>query len=364
MPPYFRPAIELLSAYVPGEQPDRDGFVKLNTNENPYPPSPRVRAAIKKSVTGQLRLYPEPLAGQLRSVAASVYGVKKENILAGNGSDELLSILTRCFAGPGASVAFPVPTYSLYETLVAIQDAIPLAVDYPADFSLPDALLARKATLTFLCNPNSPSGTLVPLNDIERLARAVSGILVVDEAYIDFAATEGASTLPLIRQCPNLVVLRSFSKSFSLAGMRIGLAFGSEEIIAGMIKVKDSYNLNRLSLIAATAALEDLPWMMRNVRRIRRTREKLVTGLVRMGYRVFPSQANFVMAQKKGQNLRSIYEALRERKVLVRYFDVPGLQDCLRITVGTPAEIKRLLDEMKRIPGDGSVQSVAHSRLD
>lgn len=357
---YFRPAIESLSGYVPGEQPDDDGFVKLNTNENPYPPSPRVRAAIKKSITGQLRLYPEPLADGLRTAAASVYGVKKENVLAGNGSDELLSMLMRCFAGPGDRVAFPVPTYSLYETLVEIQDAIGVTVDYPPDFSLPEALCSEKAALTFLCNPNSPSGTLVPLADIERLARRVSGVLVVDEAYIDFAATEGASTLPLIRHFPNLVVLRSFSKSFSLAGMRIGLAFSSEEIIAGMMKVKDSYNLNRLSLLAATSALDDLPWMIRNVRRIQQTREKLTAALASMGYRVFPSQANFVLACKKRRNLKPVYQALKEKKILVRYFDVPGLQDCLRITVGTPAEIKRLLEEIKKIDGDSPGQSLAH----
>jgi histidinol-phosphate aminotransferase len=181
---------------------------------------------------------------------------------------------------------------------------------------------------------------------IEKLARAVSGILAVDEAYIDFAATEGASTIPLIHQLPNLVVLRTFSKSFSLAGMRIGLAFADEEMIAGLMKVKDSYNVNRLSLLAATAALEDLPWMTRNAQRIQRSRTKLSAGLARLGYHVFPSQANFVLARRNGENIRSVYEELKRRKIYVRYFDLPGLQDCLRITVGTPSEIKILLKEM------------------
>jgi histidinol-phosphate aminotransferase len=156
-------------------------------------------------------------------------------------------------------VAFPVPTYSLYDTLIAIQQGERITVDYPQDFAVPEALASQNAALTFLCNPNSPSGTLVSLQDIERLARAVSGILVIDEAYVDFAESEGASSLPLIKHLPNLVVLRTFSKSFSLAGMRIGLAFAPEEIISGMMKVKDSYNLNRLSLVAATAALQDMP---------------------------------------------------------------------------------------------------------
>ncbi|HEU4343473.1 MAG TPA: histidinol-phosphate transaminase [Candidatus Binatia bacterium] len=346
---YFRAAITSMSGYVPGEQPRDNGIIKLNTNENPYPPSPRVLAAMKKAMNASLRLYPDPLADGLRSLAASVYGVHKDNILAGNGSDELLSILMRCFAGVGDRVAFPVPSYSLYDTLVAVQDATRVAVDYPPDFSMPEALSSQNAALTFLCNPNSPSGTLVPLHDVERLARAVSGILVVDEAYIDFAETEGASTLPLIRTLPNVVVLRSFSKSFSLAGMRIGLAFAPAEIISGMMKVKDSYNLNRLSLAAAMAALQDMTSMKRNVRRIQRNRKKLTAALRRLGYFVHPSHANFVMAQKKGENLRPVYEALKQKNILVRYFDVAGLQDCLRITVGTAEEIKRLLEV---IPND------------
>ena len=222
-------------------------------------------------------------------------------------------------------------------------------MDYLPDFSLPEALAAQNAAVTFLCNPNSPSGTVVPLPDIERLARAVSGILVIDEAYVDFAESEGASTLPLISRLPNLIVLRTFSKSFSLAGMRVGLAFASEEIISGMMKVKDSYNLNRLSLVAATAALQDMSWMTRNVRRIQRSRRQLSTGLRKMGFYVYPSHANFVMARKKEQNLKRLYERLKGQQIFVRYFDVPGLQDSLRITVGTPQEIRALLKEMKAI---------------
>jgi histidinol-phosphate aminotransferase len=245
-------------------------------------------------------------------------------------------------------VAFPAPTYSLYDTLIAIQQGERIAVDYPPDFSVPAALAKQQAALTLLCNPNSPSGTLVALQDIERLARSVSGILVIDEAYVDFAS-EGASALPLIGHVPNLIVLRTFSKSFSLAGMRIGLAFASDEIISGMMKVKDSYNLNRLSLIAATAALQDRPWMTRNVRRIQRGRRQLSAGLKKMGFYVYPSHANFVMARKPEQNLQKVYERLKNQKILVRYFDLPGLQDALRITVGTPKEIRALLNAMSVI---------------
>jgi histidinol-phosphate aminotransferase len=346
---YFRKNIAALAGYVPGEQPRDENVIKLNTNENPYPPSPRVLAALRKATSRSLRLYPEPLADSLRAVAATVYGVKPENILAGNGSDEILSIIMRSFVGPQDRVAFPVPTYSLYNTLIAIQQGERITVDYPPDFSVPEALASQNAALTFLCNPNSPSGTLVSLQDIERLAHAVSGILVIDEAYVDFAESEGASTLPLIRQFPNLVVLRTFSKSFSLAGMRIGLAFASEEIISGMMKVKDSYNLNRLSLVAATAALHDMPWMTRNIRRIQQSRRQLSAGLTKMGFYVYPSHANFLMARKKEQNLKDVYEKLKSKKILVRYFDIPGLQDSLRITVGTPQEIRALLKELKAI---------------
>jgi histidinol-phosphate aminotransferase len=343
MSAFFRPNIAAMQGYIPGEQPQDDGYIKLNTNENPYGPSPRVIAALKKALNSSLRLYPEPLSDGLRAVAASVYGVRPENIVAGNGSDELLSMLMRSFIGPGDLVAFPSPTYSLYETLIAIQGGVKAQVEYPEEFSVPEALAAPNAPLTFLCNPNSPSGTLVSLPEIDRLARAVSGILVVDEAYVDFADGEGASALPLIRQLPNLVVLRSFSKSFSLAGMRIGLAFATEEIIAGMMKVKDSYNLNRLSLVAATAALQDLNWMARNVGRIQRSRRKMSAGAKKLGFRVLPSQANFVLIRKPGENLKPVYEALKRKKILVRYFDVPELRDSLRITVGTPREVAALL---------------------
>jgi len=346
MSAYFRPNIDAMTGYLPGEQPRDQDFIKLNTNENPYPPSPKVFAALRKAINPSLRLYPEPLSDSLRVAAGAVYGVRPENIIAGNGSDEILSMLLRSFVGPAGRVAFAVPTYSLYDTLVEIQDGVSVRVDYPADFSLPEALAGQEAALTFLCNPNAPSGTLVSLAEIAKLAGAVAGILVVDEAYVDFAESEGASSIPLIRQFPNLVVMRTFSKSFSLAGMRVGLAFASEEIIAGMMKVKDSYNLNRLSLVAATAALTDMAWMRRNAERIQRSRKKLSAALKRMGYQVYPSHANFVLARKQGQNLQPIYEELKRQKILVRYFDTPGLQDCLRITVGTPKEVKALLNEL------------------
>ena len=338
-----------MAGYTPGEQPRGDGIIKLNTNENPYPPSPRVLAALRKATNGSLRLYPQPLSDTLRFAAAEVYGVRPENIIAGNGSDEILSMLLRSFVGPGDRVAFPVPTYSLYDTLIEIQDGVRAAVNYASDFSLPESLAAQNAALTFLCNPNAPSGTLVSLPEIEQLARRVSGILVVDEAYVDFAGSEGASSLPLIPRLPNLAVLRSFSKSFSLAGMRIGLGFASEEIISGMMKVKDSYNVSCLSMVAATAALQDMPWMTRNVGRIQSSRKRLTSALERLGYHVYPSHANFVLARMNGVNLQGVYETLKRKNILVRYFEAPGLEDCFRISVGAPQEMKALIKELGAI---------------
>jgi histidinol-phosphate aminotransferase len=354
---YFRPNIASMAGYVPGEQPGDEKLTKLNTNENPYPPSPGVLAALREATNQSLRLYPEPLSDCLRNIAAEVYGAGRQNILAGNGSDEILSILLRSFVGRGDRVAFPVPTYSLYETLVKIQDGEQVCVDFPADFSIPPELHSANAAVTFLCNPNSPSGTLVSLTEIERLARAVAGVLVVDEAYIDFAEGPGSSAIPLIQSIPNLIVLRTFSKSFSLAGLRIGLAFAPAELIAGMMKVKDSYNVNRLSLVAATAALQDLSWMERNVRRIQQTRRQLVDGLVKLDFYVYPSHANFVMAQKKGQEQKALYQALRERKIYVRYFDTPELRDSLRITVGTAEDVERLLQEIAAIQNESGYPS-------
>ena len=347
---YFRGNIQAMSGYVPGEQPRDDGIIKLNTNENPYPPSPQVYAALRKAIDASLRLYPQPLSDSLRAAAAAAYGVEKENIMAGNGSDELLSMLLRCFVNPGQRVAYPVPTYSLYDTLVEIQGGVSARVSFPDDFSVPKELARQDAPLTLLCNPNAPSGTLVPLPDIVKLAGAVAGILVVDEAYVDFAASEGASAIPLIGRLENLIILRTLSKSFSLAGMRIGLAFASAEIIAGMNKVRDSYNLDRLSIVAGTAALADLAWMHRNAARIQRSRQRLASGLKRLGYQVYPSHTNFILARQCGKNLQPVYEELKRRKILLRWFDVPGLRDCLRITVGTPKEVQVLLKELAAMP--------------
>lgn len=335
----FRKIVQSMAAYVPGEQPRDQRYVKLNTNENPYPPSPRVIEAIRDAAGDGLRLYPQPMADELRERAARLYGVKPENVLVGNGSDDLLAMVVRACVDAGDRVAYPVPTYSLYDTLVALHDGEALRVPFEEDFSLPEALLRVEARLVFLCNPNSPSGTVVPLDAVRALVERQRGLVVVDEAYVDFG--EGTS-LPLLREFHNLVVLRTLSKSFSLAGLRIGLAFGAQDVIAMLAKVKDSYNVNRLSIIAGAAALRDVRWMEANVRRVQRTREELTRRLVALGFEVPPSQANFVLARRRGGDLGALYESLKRRGVLVRYFPTPELRDSLRITVGTDDEVRIL----------------------
>jgi len=235
-----------------------------------------------------------------------------------------------------------VPTYSLYETLVAVQGGVAVRIPFGPDFRLPDALATTGARLTFLCNPNSPSGTAIPIADVEALARALDGVLVVDEAYVDFA---DANAMRLVGRLPNVVVLRTLSKSFSLAGLRIGLAFADPALLAGLRTVKDSYNLNRLSQLAGEAALADVETMRAHVARIKTTRTTLVAGLARLGYDVLPSQTNFVLARRPGRDQAPVARALAARDILVRHFPA-GLGDALRITVGTDAEVAALLDAL------------------
>jgi histidinol-phosphate aminotransferase len=338
-----------MEGYVPGEQPQDRRYIKLNTNENPYPPSPGVLEALRQAATEDLRLYPDPVARDLRMKAAEVYGVTPDQIVAGNGSDDLLAMLFRACveAGTSPEVAYPVPTYSLYDTLAQIQGTTPATVPFGPDFTLPvDALLAAGARLNLICNPNSPSGTFTPVSTIADFARRAKGVVVVDEAYVDFARE---SALPLLESCSNVVVLRTFSKSFSLAGMRVGLAFGSRDLIAQLSKVKDSYNLDRLSLAAARAALDDLPWMQANVQKIRDARALMTRELTELGFRIPPSEANFLFVRHSARSGADLYRALRERGILVRHFSTPTLADGLRITIGTPEQNSALVAALRAL---------------
>ncbi len=338
-----------MDGYVPGYQPGEGGYVKLNTNENPYPPSPRAVEAMRRACDESIRKYPPPMADRFRKAAAAAFHLEPGEILCGFGSDDLLTIAVRTFCDKGDSIAFPYPSYSLYPTLAAIQGAESVAVDFPEDYSLPPGLEKTGAKLTLLANPNAPSGTQLSGHEVRRLARSLDGVLLVDEAYVEFA---GEDCLGLIRDCGNVIVTRTFSKAYSLAGLRFGFAAADAGLIRQMTKVKDSYNVSAPGIAGAAAAVEDRRWLEDNVRKIKDTRATLVRGLQSLGFHCWPSETNFVLARVPGHTAaRDLFERLFERKILVRFFDLPRLDDCLRITVGTDADIDRLLgalDELLR----------------
>lgn len=336
-----------MSGYTPGEQPKDGIYIKLNTNENPYPPSSKVLNAIKGAANENLRLYPDPIATAARIKIAEILGTKPERIMAGNGSDDLLSIIIRSFAGQGDKVVFPYPSYMLYKTLAELQDGIACAIDFTETYSLSQDFIVQGAKVTFIANPNSPSGTMISSQEISRIASEMDGVLVVDEAYADFADD---NCLSLVEQHNNILILRTLSKSYSLAGIRLGFCIAQESLIQGMMKVKDSYNVDRLSIDAVVAALDDQKSMKANVERIKETRRYLTGSLRDMGFFVYPSQTNFILAQcMKGVSAHTLYQTLKSRKILVRYFNLRRLDDCLRITIGTREEIDILLKNLKEL---------------
>ncbi|MGL6094225.1 MAG: histidinol-phosphate transaminase [Fimbriiglobus sp.] len=343
----IRETIRKMAGYVPGEQRNDPDIVKLNTNENPYPPSPRVFDAVTAALTGnRLRKYPEPFGDTFRAAAGKVLGIDPDSILIANGSDDVLTILTRAFVPEGGLIASPTPSYILYKSLADIQGARFETVPFAPDWSLPSPWPVVRADLTFVPNPNSPSGTHVRLAEIERLAAEVRGPLVLDEAYADFAEWNG---LRLVGTVPNLIVTRSFSKFYALAGVRFGFAVAAPATVRELLKVKDSYNCDVLSLAAATAAIEDQSYYADCRAKIVATRGRLAVAMSGFGFRVTPSQANFVWCRRTDLPLKPISEALKERKILVRYMNYPGYGDGLRVTVGTDAEIDRLIAELRTV---------------
>ena len=345
MSQFFQPHVARMAGYVPGEQPRNGGFIKLNTNENPYPPSPRVAEAISQVLAAdRLRLYPDPLATSFRESAAKLHNVTPDMVLAGNGSDDLLTIITRAFAAPREPVVYPSPSYILYRTLIELQDARPVEVAFRPDWTLdPDRFAVTGAKLAFLANPNSPSGTMLGPEQVGELAARLDCPLVVDEAYVDFASS---SAIGLLEHHPNLIVTRSLSKGYSLAGLRFGYLIARPEIIEGLLKVKDSYNCDTLSLVGAAAALNDQPYQAQTRCALLATRRRLTDAARNSGYQVPESEANFIWCTG-GPPASATYEALKARKILVRLMRYPGHPDGLRISVGTDPEIDRLLEELR-----------------
>ena len=366
----IRPLVRGLNAYVPGEQPKIKGLIKLNTNENPYPPSPKVLAAVKNAADGRLRLYPNPTAQALREKLARLHGCKPENIIVGNGSDELLALATRAFVEPAPalieptavvlrprpwrySVQYFTPSYSLYPVLAEIHGALASAIPLKPDFSLPSVAELKHgemwefhAALTFVTTPNAPSGRGYKTSELEKLCRAQRGVVVLDEAYVDFAEE---NALKLALRFPHVLVARTFSKAYSLCFQRVGYFVGHHDLIATLDKIRDSYNVNGLGQIAAMATLGDLKYYRANFKKIIAAREWLSRELTKLGFRVFPSRTNFILAKPPWFPAKEWLQKMRDRKILVRWFSAPEVRDYLRITIGTQAEAAALVKAARAI---------------
>jgi histidinol-phosphate aminotransferase len=343
---FIRPNIRAMAGYAPGEQPQDAIFIKLNTNESPYPPSPRVFEAIRAALTAnRLHKYPDPVGTAFRQAAGKLLDVAPDTILIGNGCDDILTMITRAFVPEGGTVVSPAPSYILHRSLAEIQGAMFQSVSFTPDWQLPEPWPVRRANLTFVTNPNSPSGTMLRPQSIRHLVEAVTGPVVLDEAYVDFADWNGIE----FARSGRAIVTRSLSKSYGLAGMRFGYAVADPEIIRHLLKVKDSYNCDVLSLAAATAALEDRDYFHATRAKILATRSRMTKSLGELGFDTCPSHANFVWCRRTDRPVRPIYEVLKRRMILVRYMNYEGYGDGLRISVGSDEEVDRLMTELRAI---------------
>ena len=363
----IRPLVRELHAYVPGEQPKAKGLIKLNTNENPYLPSPRVLRAVRAATDGRFRLYPNPTADRLREKLAKFHGCKVESIIVGNGCDELLALAVRAFAESSpksrvpspksgiakATIQYFTPSYSLYPVLADIHGAAKNPLPLNPDFSLPSLAELKRAkqwkfhaALSFVTTPNAPSGHGYSVKELETICRVTKGVVVLDETYVDFAAE---NALALALKYPHVIVARTFSKAYSLCFLRVGYFVGHPELIAALHKIRDSYNVNGLGQIAAEATLDDLPYYRANFRKIIATREGLSRELVNLGFRVFPSQTNFIMVGPPLFPAQEWLQKLRQRKILVRWFDDSSVRDYLRISIGTCDEMAALVKAARGI---------------
>ena len=339
-----------MKGYVPGFQPDDiASWIKLNTNENPYPPSPKVVEAILAELGSDgasLRTYPSASSQKLREAAGELYGFDPSWIIMANGSDEVLNNLIRACAGEGQDVGYVHPSYSYYSTLAEIQGAAVCTYGLTDAFKVEAFPEYYNGKIFFLTTPNSPLGFAFPLDYIEEIARNCGGLLVIDEAYADFA---DQNALQLVKKYENVVVTRTLSKSYALAGMRLGLAIARPEIIAALDKIRDHYNLDRLAQAACVAALQDQTYFRESCRKIIETREWFTRELNAIGYNVVPSQGNFVFASPPDNNGKRVYDGLFERKILVRLLSDPLLAHGLRISIGTRDEMAATLAAIREI---------------
>ena len=343
---YFRENVEEAKGYEPGFQPKQTDVVKLNTNENPYPPSPEVMKTLAQIEPEHLRRYPDPIGDKFRQAAAKVNGVSADCIMCCNGGDDLLTIAFRAFCDNSRPVAYPVPTYSLFPVLAKLQDCKAIEIPFDKEYNLPAKLTGTNAALTIVCNPNAPTGTFVTIEELASLADELSGVLLVDEAYVDFAEQNCSG---LVKDFDNLLILRSMSKGYSLAGLRFGYAIAQPELIAGLMKVKDSYNIDAVAIAAATAAIKDQDYFKENIEKVKAERRRLTAELKALKFEVPDSAANFVLAKTKNCKASEIYDKLAKSNIYIRHFDLPGLEDKLRISVGTQEQNDKLLLAFKEI---------------
>lgn len=343
---HIRSVVRSLEAYVPGEQPGA-GVIKLNTNENPYPPSPRVAAALASLDAAELRLYPDPVCRELREAAGALHGCRPAQVFVGNGSDEILALCTRAFVEDDGSIGYFDPSYSLYPVLADIRcvSKRPVALGSSFEWRMP---AGYDASLFFMTNPNAPTSVQYPARTVREFCAAFRGVVLVDEAYVDFAAE---SCMPLACEGGNVLVLRTFSKSYSLAGLRVGYAVGPEPLVDALYKLKDSYNVDRIAQRLALAALQDQDWMRANVEKVRATRARLAGVLRGFGFGVSDSETNFLWTRPAGCAAKDLFETLRGAGIYVRYFNAPRTAEYVRITIGTDAEVDRLIEAVARIVG-------------
>jgi histidinol-phosphate aminotransferase len=351
---YARPDVASMQGYIPGFQPDhRENYIKLNSNENPFPPSPKVKEALARMNFEDLRIYPDPLSLELRQKLGALYGFSPAEIICGNGSDDILNIIVRTFVRPGEMISFHEPTFPLYKILGTLQSAsiVPLPMEEPFDNP---PFPPGQCKVFFLANPNSPVGFFYPTARIREFAEKCRGILVVDEAYSEFARE---NALALVHDFPNVIVVRTVSKSYSLAGVRLGYALAGQSLIAEMLKVKDPFNVTRMTQALVVAALADQEYVRENIRRIIRIRDWFSKEITALGYRVVPSQGNFIFPQapQKGRGVK-FYESLLEHTVLTRYYDVEGLRDGVRMTIGKEDEMKAVIRVMTDLLPDFRVR--------
>ncbi len=347
---FWSDSVHNLTPYTPGEQPQIDGLIKLNTNENPYAPSPKVEDAMAKANNKDLRKYPDPNASALKNAIAKHFNIEPAHVFVGNSSDEVLAHAFRTFFIQDKPILTPDISYSFYPPLSRLLDieykSMPLRDDFTVNVK--DYLIDNGGII--FANPNAPTGIALAINEIEYLLKNNShSVIIVDEAYVDFA---GDSAVRLIGQYPNLLVTQTLSKSRSLAGLRVGLAVGNEKLIEGLERVKNSfhpYALNSLALAGATAAFEDLDYFKSCVKKVISTRDKISVELKSLGFNVLPSSANFVFATHPNHGAKELFQSLRNRKILIRYFDSKRISDYLRISIGTDQEMAQLIDVLKEL---------------